>query len=96
MRHQLPVDVNLALRDLLQPVHAADQSALARTARPDDDQLLALGHFQINAFEHFQMAKRLMHIPELNHRFAPHLRRASLRARIFVFAVLQRRNGSIA
>ena len=96
MRHQLPVDVNLALRDLLQPVHAADQSALARAARPDDDQLFALGHLQINALEHLQMAERLMHILELNHRFAPHLRRAPLRAMVFVFAVLQRRNGSIA
>ena len=66
-RHGLPVDEHLASRDLLQPVHAADQRALAGAARPDDDQLFALLHVQVDALEHLQVTKPLVHIPQFNH-----------------------------
>ena len=51
------IDADLAGRRLLEVVHAAQQRALARTGRADDDDDFLLLDREVDALEHLDVAK---------------------------------------
>lgn len=63
----LAVDVDVAAGGLLQKVHAAHGGGLARTGRPNDDQLFALGHFQVDILQNVQITEVFFHMFQLDH-----------------------------
>ncbi len=63
-----PVDVDLAAARFFEVVDAAQQGALARTARADQHQHLAGGHFEVDAFQHFEAAEALAQAAQHDHR----------------------------
>src|SRR5439155_26065642 len=55
------VDDHAPRRDLLQPVHAAEERALARPAGADQDEALASGHAQADVVEDLERPEELGH-----------------------------------
>ena len=54
-------------RQKFQKIHAADGGGLARTGRPDDHQLFAFGHFQIDILQNVQITEVFLHMFQLDH-----------------------------
>ena len=79
-RQLLPVNVNMAAGGLLQKVHAAHRGGLARTGRPDDDQLFALGHFQVDILQNVKISEVFLHMFQLDHFAFPFSHFISLKA----------------
>ena len=63
----LPVDINMAAGRLLQKIHAADGGRFAAARGSDDDQLLALSHFQVHVFQNVQVPEVFIHMFQFDH-----------------------------
>ena len=63
----LTIDVNMAAGGLFQKVHAADSGGFAAAGRANDDQLFALGHFEVHVFQNVQVAEVLVYMFEFDH-----------------------------
>src|SRR5712692_4882490 len=64
----LAVDGDLAPIDRFQVVYEAQQRALARSARPHDDDNLAAVHRQVDALQNLPLAIGFLHIAADDHR----------------------------
>ena len=63
----LSVDVDMAAGGLFQKVHTAHGSGFARTGWPDDHQLFAFGHFQVDILQNVQITEVFFHMLQLDH-----------------------------
>ena len=63
----LSIDVDMAAGGLFQKIHAAHRGGLARAGRPDDDQLFALGHFQVDILQNVKISEVFLHMFQLDH-----------------------------
>ena len=67
VRQLFAVDVNVAAGGLFQKVHAADGGGFAAAGRANDDQLFALGHFEVHVFQNVQVAEVFVYVFEFDH-----------------------------
>src|SRR5690606_23831063 len=68
--HKFILEPDLAARRLLEAVQAPKKRALARAARPDDDNDFALANLGVDAFQHFVFAIRFAQSLNSNHSYS--------------------------
>ncbi|CDN42585.1 hypothetical protein BN871_BM_00540 [Paenibacillus sp. P22] len=69
--HGRAVHLKHAVRDVLQPVDAAQKRAFARSGRPDDDDDLAFGDIEADVLKDMKIPEVLVDLPERNHGIPP-------------------------